>query len=218
MLADTTRVLRHRVLIVDDAFGKPGAAPGRSVRALAQALRDRNHEVIEAQSLEDGSVVVVSDAAVHCVFVNWTLGENNAHTHEQVTAFLRLVRQRNAAVPIFLMADRTVAGTITIEVARLTDELVWLLEDTAAFLAGRAQAAIQRYLEQLLPPYAEALMHYNREREYSWAAPGHQGGVAFLKSPVGRLFFDFYGENLFRSDMGIERGALGSLLGHSGPV
>ena len=70
----------------------------------------------------------------------------------------------------------------------------------------------------LLPPYAEALASYNREREYSWAAPGHQGGVAFLKSPVGRVFFDFYGENLFRTDMGIERGALGSLLGHSGPV
>ena len=218
MLADTTRVLRRRVLIVDDELGRPGAAAGRSVRALVQALRDRNHEVIEALSLEDGSNVVISDAAVHCVFVNWTLGENNAHTHEQVAAFLRLVRQRNAGVPVFLMADRTVAGTITIEVARLIDELVWLLEDTAAFLAGRAQAAIERYLEQLLPPYAAALMRYNREREYSWAAPGHQGGVAFLKSPVGRLFFDFYGENLFRSDMGIERGALGSLLGHSGPV
>ena len=218
MLADTTRILRHRVLIVDDEFGTPSAASGRGVRALAQALRDRNHEVIEAQSLEDGSVVVVSDAAVHCVFVNWTLGENNAHTHEQVTAFLRLLRQRNAGVPVFLMADRTVAGSITIEVARLTNELVWLLEDTAAFLAGRAHAAIERYLEHLLPPYATALMNYNREREYSWAAPGHQGGVAFLKSPVGRLFFDFCGENLFRSDMGIERGALGSLLGHSGPV
>ena len=39
-----------------------------------------------------------------------------------------------------------------------------------------------------------------------------------LKSAIGRVFFDYYGENLFRSDMGIERGALGSLLGHSGPV
>jgi arginine decarboxylase len=35
---------------------------------------------------------------------------------------------------------------------------------------------------------------------------------------VGRAFFDFYGENLFRTDMGIERGSLGSLLGHTGPI
>src|SRR4029077_10464001 len=94
----------------------------------------------------------------------------------------------------------------------------WILEDTATFVAERVQAAIDRYLEQLLPPYAKALATYNRDSEYSWAAPGHQGGVAFLKSPVGRVFFDFYGENVFRTDMGIERGALGSLLGHSGPV
>ena len=80
------------------------------------------------------------------------------------------------------------------------------------------QAAIERYVQALLPPFSAALARYDREREYSWAAPGHQGGVAFLKSPIGRAFFDFYGENLFRTDMGIERGALGSLLGHSGPI
>ena len=104
------------------------------------------------------------------------------------------------------MADRKLAGTITVEVATLADEFVWILEDTAAFIAGRAVAAIERYVQGLLPPFAAALARYDREREYSWAAPGHQGGVAFLKSPVGRAFFDFYGENLFRTDMGIERG------------
>ena len=128
------------------------------------------------------------------------------------------MRRRNAKVPIFLMASRKLAGTVSVEVATLADEFIWILDDTASFISGRVQAAIERYLEALLPPYAAALARYDREREYSWAAPGHQGGVAFLKSPVGRVFFDFYGENLFRTDMGIERGALGSLLGHSGPV
>ncbi len=55
-------------------------------------------------------------------------------------------------------------------------------------------------------------------REHSWSAPGHQGGIAFTKHPAGRAFFDFLGENVFRIDMGIERGALGSLLDHTGPV
>ncbi len=116
------------------------------------------------------------------------------------------------------MADRKVAGTVTVEVATMADEFVFTLEDTASFVAGRAAASIDRYLQGLLPPFAAALAAYQQEREYSWAAPGHQGGVAFLKSPVGRAFFDFYGENLFRTDMGIERGALGSLLGHTGPI
>jgi arginine decarboxylase len=173
---------------------------------------------VEALSCEDGLATVVSDAAIHCVFVNWTLGRNDRKAHAQATELLRAVRARNARVPVFLMADRKVAGTVSVEVATLADEFVWILEDTASFLAGRAVAAIDRYVQGLLPPFAGALARYERDREYSWAAPGHQGGVAFLKSPVGRVFFDFYGENLFRTDMGIERAALGSLLGHTGPI
>ncbi|HEV7365939.1 MAG TPA: Orn/Lys/Arg decarboxylase N-terminal domain-containing protein [Gemmatimonadales bacterium] len=218
MIERTARPLTRRVLLVDDELAHPTTAGGRAVRGLVNELGARGIETVEAFSCEDGQAVVVSDSAIHCVFINWTLGENNRQSHDEATELLRAVRSRNAKVPIFLMADRKVAGTITIEVATLADEFIWLLEDTGAFIAGRTQAAIERYLQGLLPPFAAALASYEREREYSWAAPGHQGGVAFLKSPVGRVFFDFYGENLFRTDMGIERGALGSLLGHTGPV
>ena len=218
MIERTTRPLPRRVLMVDDELARPVTAGGRAVRALADELRARGIEVIEAFSFEDGLATATSDAAIHSVFLNWSLGSNDRRTHAQATGVLRAIRSRNARVPIFLMADRKVAGTVTVEVATLADEFVWILEDTAAFVGGRAVAAIERYIQALLPPFAAALARYDREREYSWAAPGHQGGVAFLKSPVGRVFFDFYGENLFRTDMGIERGALGSLLGHTGPV
>ena len=203
--------------MVDDELVQPTTAGGRAVRALADELRARGIEVVEAYSCDDGLAVVGSDSAIHCVLVNWTLGDNDKRSHDQATELLRSLRARNATVPVYLMADRRVAD-ITVEVATLADEFIWLLEDTASFVGGRVSASIERYIQALLPPYAAALARYDREREYSWAAPGHQGGVAFLKSPVGRVFFDFYGENLFRTDMGIERGALGSLLGHSGPV
>ncbi len=218
MIGDTTRPLPRRVLLVDDELAAPATAGGRAVRGLADELRMRGVEVIEAFSVEDGLATTGADSAIHCIFVNWTLGTNDRDSHAQATGLLRAIRSRNAKVPIILMADRAVAGTISIEVATLVDEFVWILEDTAAFIGGRAVAALERYIQGLLPPFAAALARYDREREYSWAAPGHQGGIAFLKSAVGRAFFDFYGENLFRTDMGIERGALGSLLGHTGPI
>ena len=63
----------------------------------------------------------------------------------------------------------------------------------------------------------KAIWEYNeRNHEYSWAAPGHQGGTGFTKNPAGKKFYDFYGENLFRTDTGIERVSIGSLLDHSG--
>jgi len=205
----------RQVLIVDSGLTGAGAA-ARSVRALASELRGRGIEVIEAHSCEDGIATATADASIDCILLNWTQGTNDKHVHEQATELMRGVRRRNAKLPIFLMAGRKMAGTVSVEVAQLSDEFIWILEDTASFIASRVQSAIERYLSQLLPPYAAALASYNRDSEYSWAAPGHQGGVAFLKSPVGRVFFDFFGENLFRTDMGIERGALGSLLGHCG--
>ena len=155
---------------------------------------------------------------MHCILVSWTLGGNDKESHAEATGLLRTLRARNATMPVFLMADRTVAASVTVEVATLADEFIHLLQDTADFIAGRVAGAIERYIDELLPPFTAALARYDREREYSWAAPGHQGGVAFLKSPIGRVFFDFYGEGIFRTDMGVERGSLGSLLVHIGPI
>ena len=160
----------------------------------------------------------ISDSGIHCILLNWTQGSNDKGARAAGDRAVARRAEAQRQVPIFLMASRKLAGSVNVEVATLADEFIWILEDTASFISGRVQAAMERYLANLLPPYAAALARYDREREYSWAAPGHQGGVAFLKSPVGRAFFDFFGENLFRTDMGIERGALGSMLGHSGPV
>ena len=212
-----TGPITRKVLIIDSALAGTGTA-ARRVRALAEELGTRNVAVTESTSYEDGLATVVSDSSIHCILLNWTQSGEDFNASGDATKLLRTVRNRNAKIPIFLMASRAIGGSVTVEVMSLADEFIWILEDTPSFISGRVQGAIDRYANALLPPYFAALMRYDREKEYSWAAPGHQGGIAFLKSPVGRVFFDFYGENTFRTDMGIERGALGSLLGHSGPV
>jgi hypothetical protein len=96
-------------------------------------------------------------------------------------------------------------------------EVVLVLEDTPAFIAGRIDFAWRRYVETLLPPFFEALVEFANTYEYSMHTPGHAGGAAFRKTPVGKAFYDFYGENLFRTDLSVSVGELGSLLDHSGP-
>jgi arginine decarboxylase len=210
--------LRPRVLCVDDELGRPETARGRRIRGIVAELQGRGIEVVEALSCEDGVASFESDAAVHCLLLDWTLGANDKRSHDESTKFLHAVRARSSDVPIFLMADRTIGEKVSVEVAQMMDEFIWTLQDSPAFIANRVTAALDRYLDRLLPPFSRALIEYNRDAEYSWAAPGHQGGVAFSKSPVGRVFLDAYGETLFRTDMGIERGSLGSLLSHSGPI
>jgi arginine decarboxylase len=99
-----------------------------------------------------------------------------------------------------------------------SDDFIWLLEHTVNFIAGRITAAIKRYQDQLLPPMLRALVSFSDLHEYSCHTPGHTGGTGFLKSPVGQAFYNFFGENLFRSDLSVSVAEFGSLLDHSGPI
>ena len=218
MIERTNSRLAQRVLIVDDKLSNPQTAGGRAVRELVQEFTSRAVDVVEAVTLEDGEAVVLSDASVICIFVDWTIGADDESTHKAAEALLKSIRSRRENVPVFLMGDRARNHTPGVEVMSLANEFVWMMEDTAPFVAGRALAAMQRYLENLLPPFTKALLAYTATREHSWAAPGHQGGVAFTKTPEGRVFFDYFGENLFRTDTGIERTPLGSLLDHEGAI
>ena len=218
-MANSVTPLRSRVLVVDDELAKLDTALGRAIEGLSSALEERDLDVLRAISLDDGLAIVASDASLRAVLVDWNLGSNSEELHAQAAAVLKKFRERHEGAPVFLVADRERSrGTMTIEVAELVDEFVLPLEDSADFIAGRVIAAVRRYEARLLPPYARMLAEYAKLREHSWSAPGHQGGVAFTKHPAGRAFFDFLGENTFRIDMGIERGALGSLLDHTGPV
>ncbi|MDE4945223.1 lysine decarboxylase LdcC, partial [Francisella tularensis subsp. holarctica] len=49
----------------------------------------------------------------------------------------------------------------------------------------------------------------------AFCTPGHQGGYGFQRSAVGALFNDFYGENIFKTDLSISMKELGSFLDHS---
>src|SRR6478736_4899497 len=215
MITRSIKRISLRALIVDDELDT-ASAEGRAARALVTEMQGRNIEVVEALSAEDGRAVITSDSAIHALLIDWSLGDDK--NHARARGLIEYVRSRNDKIPIFLLAERGEASSIPIEVMSTVDEFIWTLEDTAAFVGGRVLSAIRRYLEVMMPPLAAALMKFTLDFEYSWHTPGHQGGTAFLKSPVGRIFFDYFGENVLRSDLSISVGSLGSLLDHSGPM
>jgi len=208
--------LGMKVLIVDDEIDLP-TAEGRAVRSLVDELEKGDAEVIKSCSADDGKSVILSDPSIQCILMDWSLCDDDTN-HDKARELLKLIRTRNSLMPVFLMSDSGKAPLINAEVMSLVDELVWVLEDTPTFIAGRALAAMNRYREQIEPPFTKALMDFAKVSEYSWHTPGHTGGTAFLKSPAGRAFFHYFGENLLRSDLSISVGELGSLLDHSGPI
>ncbi|RZA18794.1 MAG: arginine decarboxylase, partial [Proteobacteria bacterium] len=157
-----------------------------------------------------------TDPAIQCVLLSWEMDESD--DHQQCIDLLIALRERNTRVPVFLISDRSTAANVPLIVMQHADDFIWLPEDTSRFLSGRIMAAIERYRQAVLPPMFGALLKFARSYEYSWHTPGHAGGTAFLKSTAGRAFYEFFGENLLRSDLSISVGELGSLLDHNGPI
>ena len=211
------RIIGMKALIVDDEIISP-TANGRAARDLIEELLSRDVNVIESGSADDGQSIILSDPSIQCILLDWCLGDDDPASHDKAKTLLSLVRSRNIHVPIFLIVERGHADSINAEVMRIADEIIWMLEDTTQFIAGRIISAMRRYRDQIAPPFNRALMEFAQVYEYSWHTPGHTGGTAFLKSPVGRAFFEYFGENLLRSDLSISVGELGSLLDHSGPI
>ncbi len=80
------------------------------------------------------------------------------------------------------------------------------------------ETAANKYEDDMLPPFFRALANYVESGNSQFDCPGHQGGQFFAKHPAGRAFYNFYGENVFRSDLCNADVKLGDLLIHEGPA
>jgi arginine decarboxylase len=205
------------VLLIASEVGRTDSVSDRAMERLVSAISDEGYEVVRTSTPEDGLSLVTSDPSYSTILLDWDLEGESQFDERAALQILRAVRRRNKKIPIFLIADRTLVSELPLEVVKQVHEYIHLFGDTPAFIANRVDFAVQRYHEQLLPPYFRELKKYTAQGAYSWDAPGHMGGVAYLKHPVGQEFHSFFGENLLRSDLGISTAPLGSWLDHVGP-
>jgi arginine decarboxylase len=205
------------VLLIASEVGRTDSVSDRAMERLVDAIAEEGYEVVRTSTPEDGLSLVTSDPSYSAILLDWDLEGDNQFDERAAMQILRAVRRRNKKIPIFLIADRTLVSELPLEVVKQVHEYIHLFGDTPAFIANRVDFAVERYHETLLPPYFRELKKYTDQGAYSWDAPGHMGGVAFLKHPVGMEFHKFFGENIMRSDLGISTAPLGSWLDHLGP-
>jgi arginine decarboxylase len=183
---------------------------------ITASLRSLGQEIVPVTSAKDALALVTSDPSFGGVVLDWNL--ERVGEVRPAEAILKAARRLHAQLPVFLVVEREDLDEIPLDVAEMVQEYVLLFEETPAFVAGRIDYAWRRYTDGLLPPFFSALATFAESYEYSWHTPGHAGGTAFRKSQVGKAFYDFYGENLFRTDLSVSVGELGSLLDHSGAI
>jgi arginine/lysine/ornithine decarboxylase len=132
--------------------------------------------------------------------------------------FIEEVRFKNADVPIYIYGETKTSRHLPNDILRELHGFIHMFEDTPEFVARHIIREAKSYLEGVQPPFFKALLDYAEDGSYSWHCPGHSGGVAFLKSPVGQMFHQFFGENMLRADVCNAVEELGQLLDHNGAI
>lgn len=205
------------IAIIDEDF-EGQSASGRGMRQLAAAIEGEGFRVVAGVSYDDARRLVDTINAESCWLVSVDGAEETPQQWEVLEQVLAAKRRRNARLPIFLFGDSRTAERVPASIMKHANAFMHLFEDSPEFMARAIARSAHRYLESLPPPMFKALMQYTLQGSYSWHTPGHGGGVAFRKSAVGQLFYNFFGENTLRSDISVSVGQIGSLLDHTGPI
>ncbi len=208
------------VIIIDEDFRSENAS-GLGIRALAEAIEKEGMEVLGVTSYGDLTSFAQQQSRASAFILSIDdeeLAQARDETLTKLRAFVAEIRHRNREIPIFLHGETRTSRHIPNDVLRELHGFIHMYEDTPEFIARSIKREAKAYLESLPPPFFRALTHYAADGSYSWHCPGHSGGVAFLKSPVGQMFHQFFGENMLRADVCNAVEELGQLLDHTGPV
>ena len=212
------------IIIIDEDFRSENAS-GLGVRALADAIVKEGIEVLGMTSYGDLTSFAQQQSRASAFLLSIDDEEFGGGSKEEadialknIRAFVEEIRFKNADIPIFLYGETRTSRHIPNDILRELHGFIHMHEDTPEFVARHIIREAKLYLDSLAPPFFSALVNYAQDGSYSWHCPGHSGGVAFLKSPVGRMFHQFFGENMLRADVCNSVDELGQLLDHTGPV
>ncbi|MGO3131069.1 MAG: Orn/Lys/Arg decarboxylase N-terminal domain-containing protein [Alcaligenes sp.] len=215
---------RFPIVIIDEDYRSENTS-GLGIRALASAIEAEGVEVLGVTSYGDLSSFAQQQSRASAFILSIDDEEFDVDSPEDVAnaiknlrSFIGELRFRNEDIPIYLYGETRTSQHIPNDILRELHGFIHMFEDTPEFVARHIIREARSYLESLAPPFFRELVKYASDGSYSWHCPGHSGGVAFLKSPVGQMFHQFFGENMLRADVCNAVDELGQLLDHTGPV
>ena len=187
---------------------------GHRLDEITHAIDKMGFQVVRARRIEDSEIAVQTDAAIGCMVVDW----GKKGLEGRTAALINLMRRRGLEMPIVILVRRKRLEDIPVEVLDYIDGYIFLAEETPEFIAKNLVSRLRRYAETLKTPFFGALVDYAEEGNQLWTCPGHNGGIFYNRSPIGRIFVEHLGEAVFRDDLDNSVLELGDLLVHEGPA
>ena len=178
------------------------------IKELEKALQAQGFQIIWPQNSSDLLKFIEHNPRICGVIFDWD---------EYTLDLCSDINQLNEYLPLYAFINTHSTLDVSAQDMRMA---LWFFEyalGMADDIATRIGQYTKEYLDNITPPFTKALFTYVKEGKYTFCTPGHMAGTAYLKSPVGCLFYDFFGGNTLKADVSISVTELGSLLDHSGP-
>jgi len=178
------------------------------LQELEQALQGQGFQIIWPKNNLDLLKLIEHNPRICGVIFDW-----DEHGIELCSD----INDLNEYLPLYAFINTHSTMDVSAHEMRMA---IWFFEyglGAADEIGQRIRQYTDEYVEAITPPFTRALFNYVREGKYTFCTPGHMAGTAYQKSPVGCLFYDFFGANTLKSDVSISVTELGSLLDHTGP-
>ena len=211
---------RFPIFIIDEDYRSENAS-GLGIRALSAAIEAEGVEVIGVTSYGDLSSFAQQQSRASAFILSIDDEEFDVDSPEDVAsaiknlrAFIGELRFRNADIPIY--GETRTSEHIPNDILRELHGFIHMFEDTPEFVARHHPRSAQlrgQPAAAVLPRAGE--VRAGRLVFLALPRPLRRRG---LKSPVGQMFHQFFGENMLRADVCNAVDELGQLLDHTGPV
>lgn len=178
------------------------------IRQLQASLEAAGYQVVYPVNEADLLKMIEMNPRICGVIFDWD---------EYSLDLCQNINNLNEKLPVFAFANENNALDISLTDLRLNVSFFEYALGMGDDIALKIKQAVDSYSDAIIPPFTKALFNYVDEGKYTFCTPGHMGGTAFQRSPVGSIFYDFYGPNAFKADVSVSMPELGSLLDHSGP-
>ncbi|WP_312985920.1 lysine decarboxylase LdcC [Atlantibacter sp.] len=178
------------------------------MQELEQALRGQGFQLIWPKNSLDLLKLIEHNPRICGVIFDWD---------EHGIELCGDINQLNEYLPLYAFINTHSTMDVSAHEMRMA---IWFFEyglGAAEDIGQRIRQYTDEYIDNITPPLTRALFKYVHEGKYTFCTPGHMAGTAYQKSPVGCLFYDFFGGNTLKSDVSISVTELGSLLDHTGP-
>jgi len=198
--------MHYSVLLVDNDI--------QALDTAQNELSQRGLNVISVTNFEDACSQLKKDGTIHAVLSEWNLpvDRKGKSQVEGLTIFKKFMALRYE-VNLFLYTNINDSQSLTS--GGIISGYFYKGDNVYDDIVRKIVAQVK---DKNRAPFYERLVKYAHKAKDSWHTPGHASGNSVRNSPYVKDYYEFFGENLFTSDVSVSVPELDSLLHPEGVI